>query len=705
MRLPRLNGVFKLFLSPSLMLNDRVDLFPALQLSRRVVAVEGALAGVKARTGCLRVRPRGLLPPPSDPASFSLVYEHSTDDLNSPASCQPAPLRVSHVSVLSTPSIIITARPPPLRRPSHCPQRHSTAAHTPAPAEMLTNSAPTTFTHPPRSSQCCPGAYSSFDTPAVIVSRTRCASYYAWRIAESSNPSDATPPPHAPVPHLRHPPSLSFDAPRHPYFSDSPYATSRATPVTSRAGTYRTSRSVSLDTPRPLCSPSANRACRSSHVPRPWTSFATNTTHICIAAACSSPRLARARGLRPGTGRNLEDRPRIAAAILFVPPALLPDSLRFFSRFLCAPAAATGVWNTALEFTYRDRLWGLVSDAAFKLDCVPRGGGIFWYRGEDTTREGELWTAASSGAGWARNAALRGSEGRLTSSWQLHPLAVRAPLLLRFFVVEAARRRLSSPSGPPPDNLSVRPAGRDSEGGRPLEETGHTVRIYQSRNSASASSHKRFFRTSCFSLTRRCPTMRYGEAYWGCEGNLSTVGNCIQRIGRQGGAPVPICDASFHAIVHRACAVTTRFVEVAKCTLQTLEQEKGLLRQELVAHQGHPQVEEAARYCRSEQSDPSLNVEQECQCLEARHLARDRRATRRGVTELAVTCEMLELAKEAALKSESVMANCAKNTRDAKIEKQKPQMHQEKRKQSVDHGWIWSCGSPGSTLIGFRSCW
>jgi hypothetical protein len=38
------------------MLNDRVDIFPALQLSRRVVAVEGALAGVKARAGCLRVR-------------------------------------------------------------------------------------------------------------------------------------------------------------------------------------------------------------------------------------------------------------------------------------------------------------------------------------------------------------------------------------------------------------------------------------------------------------------------------------------------------------------------------------------------------------------------------------------------------------------------------------------------------------------------
>ncbi|KAJ7221203.1 hypothetical protein C8J57DRAFT_247747 [Mycena rebaudengoi] len=76
-----------------------------------------------------------------------------------------------------------------------------------------------------------------------------------------------------------------------------------------------------------------------------------------------------------------------------------------------------------------------------------------------------------------------------------------------FFVVEAARRRLSSPSGPPPDNLSVRPAGRDSEGGRPLEETGHTVRIYQSRNSASASSHKRFFgrrASRSHAAARRC---------------------------------------------------------------------------------------------------------------------------------------------------------------------------------------------------------
>ncbi|KAJ7292500.1 hypothetical protein C8J57DRAFT_1549573, partial [Mycena rebaudengoi] len=56
---------------------------------------------------------------------------------------QPAPLRVlyvaPHVAVLSTPSIIITARPPPLHWSSHFPQHHSAAAHTPAPVEIRTN--------------------------------------------------------------------------------------------------------------------------------------------------------------------------------------------------------------------------------------------------------------------------------------------------------------------------------------------------------------------------------------------------------------------------------------------------------------------------------------------------------------------------------------------------------------------------------------
>ncbi|KAJ7269239.1 hypothetical protein C8J57DRAFT_1227974 [Mycena rebaudengoi] len=100
---------------------------------------------------------------------------------------QTAPLRVfhvaPHVAVLFTPSIITTARPPPLRKPSHSPQHHSAASRTPAPAEMCTNLIRLYPPHPLRSlavpnlPSVAPGTHSSFDTPAVIVSRTRRASY------------------------------------------------------------------------------------------------------------------------------------------------------------------------------------------------------------------------------------------------------------------------------------------------------------------------------------------------------------------------------------------------------------------------------------------------------------------------------------------------------------------------------------------------
>ncbi|KAJ7221211.1 hypothetical protein C8J57DRAFT_247867 [Mycena rebaudengoi] len=109
---------------------------------------------------------------------------------------------------------------------------------------------------------------------------------------------------------------------------------------TSRAGTYRTSRSVSLDTPRPLCSPSANRACRSSHVPRPWTPFATNTTHVCIAAACSPPRLARAGGLRPADFGRSPPPPYSSynrhSSVVLTTTARLTHRLQASSRAFCA---------------------------------------------------------------------------------------------------------------------------------------------------------------------------------------------------------------------------------------------------------------------------------------------------------------------------------------------------------------------------------
>ncbi|KAJ7288649.1 WD40-repeat-containing domain protein [Mycena rebaudengoi] len=65
------------------------------------------------------------------------------------------------------------------------------------------------------------------------------------------------------------------------------------------------------------------------------------------------------------------------------------------------------------------------------------------------------------------------------------------------------------------------------------------------RDSVSTASHKRLSDFVLLALppsTRRCPTMRYGEAYWGCEGNLSTVGNY-----RESGAKT--------AIQSRACPV------------------------------------------------------------------------------------------------------------------------------------------------------
>ncbi|KAJ7234717.1 hypothetical protein C8J57DRAFT_1729012 [Mycena rebaudengoi] len=64
------------------------------------------------------------------------------------------------------------------------------------------------------------------------------------------------------------------------------------------------------------------------------------------------------------------------------------------------------------------------------------------------------------------------------------------------------------------------------------------MQSFSRRDSANATSHKRLSDVVLLAQppsTRRCPTMRHGEAYWGCEGNLSTVGNY-----RESGAKVAI---------------------------------------------------------------------------------------------------------------------------------------------------------------------
>ncbi|KAJ7235396.1 hypothetical protein C8J57DRAFT_1572224 [Mycena rebaudengoi] len=110
-------------------------------------------------------------------------------------------------------------------------------------------------------------------------------------------------------------------------------------------------------------------------------------------------------------------------------------------------------------------------------------------------------------------------------------------------------------------------------------------------------------------------------------------------------------------------------VKVAKRTIQTLEQEKGLLRQELVAHQDtskskvkeeEPEVKLQLEDTAAQSGpDASLNAEQECQRLEAMvkdleqenvELKARSESHQKEATELAAA---LELAKAEALKSDS----------------------------------------------------
>ncbi|KAJ7221189.1 hypothetical protein C8J57DRAFT_247667 [Mycena rebaudengoi] len=277
--------------------------------------------------------------------------------------------------------------------------------------------------------------------------------------------------------------------------------------------------------------------------------FATNTTRICTAAACSPPRLARARGLRLGPSRKpmpaLEDCPpyrhrhtlrttrapdRYSSFVLTTIVRPTTKSFTgFFSRFLCAPAAPTGVWNTVLkksgEICLPGRGWELRQWRRLRARLCPSRRRDLLVSGRGHYPRGRALDGSFVGGRVGEKCCVARFRGTADLIVVAPSSCCARAVVTPFSVVEAARRRLSSLSGPPPDNLFVRPAGRDSEGGRPLEETGHT-----SRDSASAISHKRF-RTSCFSLTRRCLTMRYV----GVRRQPEQHGGELQRIGRQDG--------------------------------------------------------------------------------------------------------------------------------------------------------------------------
>ncbi|KAJ7235421.1 hypothetical protein C8J57DRAFT_1728701 [Mycena rebaudengoi] len=477
--------------------------------------------------------------PPSGPASFSLVYERTDDHatpqshclLSSPTSSlkhlQPAPFRRRRTLHAEH-----HYHSPPLRRPSHCPQHHSAATRTPAPAEMRTNSIHLfPRTHYARSP--------SPIFPVLPPAPTPPSTLPPFVATATIDQIQAT----------RHP-IASFDATRHPYFADSPYATSRAAPHVARQHLPN----VPLRLPRylaPLVLP-----VRRSHVPRPWTTpFATNTTRICSAAACSPSRLARAQGLRPGTGRNpmltLEDCPGIAAAVLFVPTRAPPrhssfvlttiarpttkSFTGFFSRFLCAPAAPTGVWNTVLkksgEICLPGRGWELRQWRRLRARLCP------------SRRRDLLVTGRGH---YPRGRALDGSS--------LHPLAARALLLLRF-LWSRLRADGSAPAGqardlgPAPRERMVKPS--QAATGQPLlsvqqaeiaraGDTGHMHNAASTRFGAIPLAPPPISDFSDVVLLAHTPLP--DDAVWG--GLLGPEhGGELPRIGRQGGAPVPVCEA------------------------------------------------------------------------------------------------------------------------------------------------------------------
>ncbi|KAJ7234730.1 hypothetical protein C8J57DRAFT_1729017 [Mycena rebaudengoi] len=155
-------------------------------------------------------------------------------------------------------------------------------------------------------------------------------------------------------------------------------------------------------------------------------------------------------------------------------------------------------------------------------------------------------TKSFSGVGFELSTLSLSAEGSLGSGARTLPaserLIVAAPSSC-YSVPFEVRRRAGNRSGPAPRE------GEPSAGAEQAEITraGDLLRrdiCRASRTSASATSHERLSDVVLLALpptTRRCPTMRWQDrkAYWGCEGNLSTVGNCRES-GAKAATHVPV---------------------------------------------------------------------------------------------------------------------------------------------------------------------
>ncbi|KAJ7292514.1 hypothetical protein C8J57DRAFT_1549593 [Mycena rebaudengoi] len=334
-------------------------------------------------------------------------------------------------------------------------------------------------------------AYFSFNTPVVTmlcVSCTRRASYLRLdnrRVVIPPPPPQITPTNSkrrdTPIPRARATSTTStISLLRYPYFSDSPYATSRAPRTTHARPTYRAPAPTERPAPPPraICSSSADRACRSSHAPRPPSPPIPYATHPHPQRLAPRPFWHARAGGRVGARcwtapRSYYSSPHREARPLFGrldaqrSPSSPPTSIRHFaslrstkssSRAFCA-CSCRPYWR--LEYCVRARklgdlpTWqglpgGFVSGVGGEEGILLVGRGHY-SRG----RAPRLWTGASSVAGWARDAATRRGCYVVHTPTPMTNLIVAVSssccaraVVTAFLVLGAARRRLGSLSGP-----------------------------------------------------------------------------------------------------------------------------------------------------------------------------------------------------------------------------------------------------------------